>query len=352
MIGLIVMLGIFAFVGVIGNGLVIIVYTSIRCRNINQKFLNFFILQMTIADFIVCLVLQIFSIYMEYNQWTVEYDWICKLYQFVVTSYIPYSIFLTVAIAVERFITICFPFHRRTMTLFRAKIVCLLCFIMSISLSLVVVLMYGTYKKMIGFSQQFNTSQLNVTQVKSFHISGFNVTKIKGMQLSGLSMGQFQFLNLSRLNTYQLKSLNISVNTYYTGICQPTFIHFSQKFMTIYQTVYSNIFLVCLLLVLILYIFLFRKIVKQRNKAKKLKSGYQIINKKLENKKIDNKLINSITKCGSRLKPYRKKKDIYLQQSKINSLIANLKTAIMLFVVTLNSVCPPAEPLYSVTTDY
>ena len=73
---------------------------------------------------------------------------VCKIYQFLVTSTVPFSVFVMVVIAFDRYLCIIHPFKRMTsMTLKRVKAIVAWLFFLAFTLGLLCCLMYGTVRQ-------------------------------------------------------------------------------------------------------------------------------------------------------------------------------------------------------------
>ncbi|KAL8565613.1 hypothetical protein ACOMHN_021731 [Nucella lapillus] len=58
-----------------------------------------FILALAMIDMFTCMLIIPMTMYTEYTRYDIKYDWLCKLYQFLITSKVPLSAFIMVAIA-------------------------------------------------------------------------------------------------------------------------------------------------------------------------------------------------------------------------------------------------------------
>lgn len=83
---------------------------------------TFFILVLAIVDFSTCLVLIPCTLFIEYHDFRISQDFLCKSYMMLNGGMIHFSALIMVAIAVERYFSICHPFLR-VLTLTRAKYV-------------------------------------------------------------------------------------------------------------------------------------------------------------------------------------------------------------------------------------
>src|SRR6218665_745055 len=126
--------------GTAGNALVMYVFSQKKDKLVS----TLFILVLALVDFVTCLVVIPYTIYMEFVNFHIDSDFVCKLYQFLITSKMPFSAFIMVAIAVDRYFCICHPFLH-AMTVFRAKLVVAILAVLAAGIGVCVSLMYGVY---------------------------------------------------------------------------------------------------------------------------------------------------------------------------------------------------------------
>ncbi|PVD35592.1 hypothetical protein C0Q70_02555 [Pomacea canaliculata] len=82
MVALLSMLSLFTVVGTVGNGLVLFVFSRVRDKTTAQLF----ILTLALIDLFTCLVIIPFTMFVEFTRYDINYDLLCKLYQFLITS--------------------------------------------------------------------------------------------------------------------------------------------------------------------------------------------------------------------------------------------------------------------------
>ncbi|XP_076451248.1 cholecystokinin receptor type A-like [Babylonia areolata] len=123
-------LSVFSVTGTIGNAIAFYVFSTLKKQKLTS---TIFILALAGTDFITCLVTIPFTITMELLNFRLQVDFLCKLYHFLITTTVPFSAFVMVVIAVDRYLCICHPFMH-WMTQRRAKIIiaCLAFFIFCI----------------------------------------------------------------------------------------------------------------------------------------------------------------------------------------------------------------------------
>ena len=119
---------IFLFISVfgsIGNFLTCLVYWKKK----DKQTASFYILVLALSDFVVCSVFVPITIYMESYSFEIDNIYFCKLYFFLTTTTVPFSCLLMTAIAIDRYMNICYiHVNKALMTVKKAKIiiVCLL----------------------------------------------------------------------------------------------------------------------------------------------------------------------------------------------------------------------------------
>lgn len=120
---IIILLHIFiSLIGTIGNALVIFVYLY----KLNDKETStFFILHLAFVDFICCILLVPLNCYFELNHDNIPNDFICKFHTFLNVLNITYSCLLMTLVAFERYFSIIWPFLR-LLTKRRSKLIMLI----------------------------------------------------------------------------------------------------------------------------------------------------------------------------------------------------------------------------------
>lgn len=228
---IIIILCIFSVVGMLGNGLVLYVFT----RTVGKLTSTIFILALAITDFITCLLIIPFTVTGIYLEFMLTYDLVCKVYQFLITCTVPLSAFIMVAIAVDRYICICHPFVH-IMTVKRAKYILYILAGFAVVLGIITSLGNGVYiveELTVNATEKFNVNQTIVTE-------------------------------------------NILVNqsvVIYTGLCYTSTTILPYSFINVYQKVYSSFYLISLLIVMVLYGMIYSSVTKQRAKRRKQKMG-------------------------------------------------------------------------------
>ena len=132
--------------GTIGNALVIYVFARQKPKLTS----TIFILTLACIDFATSLVTMPYTIVVvllnTFNK--VQYDVVCRIYQFLVTNTVPFSAFVMVDIAFDRYLCIVHPFKRVTsMTLKQVKAIVAWLFFLAFTLGLLCCLIYGTLRE-------------------------------------------------------------------------------------------------------------------------------------------------------------------------------------------------------------
>ncbi|GAA55335.1 orexin receptor type 2 [Clonorchis sinensis] len=110
------MLIIISIVGSIGNLLVVVVYALKH----DKLTANVFILVLAVSDSLCCLTLIPITIIVEYIDWKMRSNFLCKAYYCLNTTFILFSSLLISCIAFDRYFCLCHPF-RRILTIERSK---------------------------------------------------------------------------------------------------------------------------------------------------------------------------------------------------------------------------------------
>ena len=307
-----VIMSFLSVIGTGGNATVLYVFARKRDRFVS----TLFILTLAFVDFITCLVVIPFTIYMEYVDFLVDYDIVCKIYMFLVTSNIPFSALTMAAIAVDRYFCICHPFLH-AITLQRARIIIAGLIVFAGTLGIVVSLMHGVYNEM-GVLAVVNQSSLNHSLYPDDSIA---------------------------------TPSNVPTQTFvvFKGRCETNELVVSVNFQWYYQKFYTSMYLVCLIVVVVLYVMIYKSVLFRRTQRQKQKSKslYLIEVAKgntaaqddcnTENMLLDD-MKNGCNSGSSRKSGRMTESDVertILKKSKDKVRMANLKTAAMLFVVAV-----------------
>ncbi|RUS79644.1 hypothetical protein EGW08_012591 [Elysia chlorotica] len=245
-----VMLASMAVVGTVGNALAIYVFARLK-----QKLTStIFILTLAGTDFVTCLITIPFTIIMEHLDYYVENDVLCKAYFFLITTTVPFSCVVIVAIAVDRYMCICHPFHH-WMTICRARIIV---FVMGVCIFLIGGIVAAHHR---------TTKEYSEDQIRKLIMS----TISPGMGTEGGVASESNFTTnhdaAGAILTASLGTATVhSKCTVDTG-----FIH--EEFFKYFHKGYISIFILSCIIVLVLYSLIYRSVIAQRKKKLRIKSA-------------------------------------------------------------------------------
>ncbi|KAK3576732.1 hypothetical protein CHS0354_005568 [Potamilus streckersoni] len=337
-IAVLVILSFLCVLGTIGNATVLYIYLTKK----DKSTAGVFIMTLAGTDFLTCLVIVPYTEIVIYLQYRLLYDLPCKIYMFLITCNVPFSAFIMVAIAIDRYFCICHPFAH-AINLKRAKCVVLLLICFASTLGLITAMMHSVYD-LIPSKEQ--TTDLNVTSVSnntfhSYENSFCNKSNVGCLNIT-LTMNAVISEDVtarSELNTVPPLTYSIA----YIGECIPSGILIGETFREIYQKVYAGFYLMSFIAVFILYGIIYRAIHKHRVKKSKRKKS------NLYPSQTDFTLVETQTTMTTHangtemvdLKPpptpeqrERKRKASRLTLRE-KTLYANIRTAAILFVVTI-----------------
>lgn len=306
----------FSVLGSIGNAIVVYIYSNKKEKVTS----NIFIISLAIVDLFTCMVVIPFTVIVESLEYKVVYDGFCKMYFFLITSNVPFSMFIMVAIAFDRYFCICHPFLG-VMTVKRAKILISTLGLSAIGLGVFTSLMHGMYKK-YEVPSDYNTT------VGSLEI-------------------RTEAYNDTLLFVYEdrLKSSPVPSYTYnYSAECGPNIIIINESTRKAYQKFYSFLFLVSFLIIAVLYALIVRFVVLKRSWRNKTKYTAPTSTTVTQDTVLDENCENNATeatksgkketvkngKDGASKRTQRKHDKV-----KERTQSSNLKIAGVLFVVTL-----------------
>ncbi|XP_013412586.1 muscarinic acetylcholine receptor M2 [Lingula anatina] len=278
MIVTLVLLGFLSVFGTVGNALILIVY----CRKREKLTANLFILALAFIDFITCLFIIPSTIYFEFVEFSVNSDIACKLYQFFTTSTIPLSAFVMVAIAFDRYFCICHPFLR-AINLFRAKVIVIVLAIMATMLGVVVAMCYGVYRVE---TTAVLDSPPRVAPIDAPSLSPMD-PRLKPyytpVVLNSTQFYELTFPPTEALDTVdnetiaQMEALNGSLfidRIVFNGRCDPDDRIILKSGRLLYQYIHASMFIMSLVIVIVLYALIYRTVVIRRRKRERQKSSY------------------------------------------------------------------------------
>lgn len=289
------MLSLLSVMGTAGNALVIYVFNKKQDRLVS----TLFIITLAVVDFITCLIIIPFTIYMEFFSYVLDYDILCKAYFFLITSNIPLSVLIMVAIAIDRYFCICHPFMH-ALNLSRAKIMTGAMSLFAAGLGISVAIQHGIMLQPYGNA----TDDGNVTLLQN------------------------------------VSAYDVNVTVYY--VCDQY--ESSGVFSWYYQKCYFSVFFLCLLIVMVLYSMIYHSVHSRRSaRARQRSSALPLVQQGngettvIERTNITTNGGGGGGGChgggggGGRPTGSTRRRSTMRSADRI----ANLKTALMLFVVTV-----------------
>ncbi|CAL1535381.1 unnamed protein product, partial [Lymnaea stagnalis] len=278
MIILMFMLSVFSVVGSIGNGMVIFVFQRIRDKTTAQVF----IITMAVIDLFTCMVIIPFTMVVEYIEFNLKYDFFCKLYHFLITSKVPMSAFIMVAIAFDRYFCICHPL-KRIVTLRRVKLTLFLLTLLACTLGVITSLFYSVYQiiERIDSARIDQVLGTNFTQSiakldKFIRVRKVNDNDAEEEKIVGRG-GEFYHGEKEKmmraLHKHNVTFEDVGNNSYpitsevfYLGICDPSAVTIGPRFLAAYRPIHTAVWPTCLVTVVVLYLMIYRFMCLRRSK--------------------------------------------------------------------------------------
>ena len=263
-----VLLSIFSIFGTIGNSLVLYIYS---CKK-EKSTAGIFIMSLAGTDLVTCLLIVPFTEVVIFLQYRLEYDAACKIYMFLITCNVPFSAFIMVAIALDRYFCICHPFlHALNIQRSKLIVVCLL--ILASVFGIITALIHGVYvyqEISIDPSLSNNTQHSGQAVV---HDTKLNET----VATNGSYPGGVAVLlcdensNTTCIQTNGTEFLQTRLVLTHYGVCVPNFIIIGQRFADLYQKIYAGFYLLSFTAVVVLYGLIYKSIHDHRAKRSKRK---------------------------------------------------------------------------------
>ncbi|XP_062597357.1 neuropeptide Y receptor type 4-like [Saccostrea cucullata] len=315
----------FSLAGSIGNGFVFYIFSRKREKSTT----TIFILALALTDFFTCLIIIPFTIYYEVMAKRINNDLQCKIYTFLITSNIPFSAFIMVLIAFDRYFKICRPWNQ-CLDIRMAKKIILAVLIFALSLGVIPSLTHGVYPISETTATKENVTAPVIGSDEQFSYNGMEMEP----QNNTHGDDTLHELNFQRNDSNNFSNMKLA----YEGYCIPVYDYFDERFMRNYQNSYASLFLISCAFVTVLYALIFKSITLRRyrksqraNKGADRRTSHTITNtcttKLTANETVENE--------NSR----RLMNNNYVAESKRsvrNKLrLANIKTAGILFVVTV-----------------
>lgn len=355
-------LSVLSVFGTFGNGLVLYVFSSKG----NKVTSTIFILALAWTDFVTCLVIIPLTIVSVAKDNYMKFDFVCKLYHFLITFNVPLAAFIMVAIAVDRYFSICHPFLH-ALTPRRARVtVCTLCSFASI-LGMLTALFYSVYEFKPYEGGLPGGSVENVTRAVVYFIVTVSSTDLAesdvagGFAAVGADVGDRAGGDSGKagvgtgvVGTGSLllsNSVNVSVDsptpasangTYrWTGLCTVDYSILNPDFLYAYQKVYASFYLISLLVVCIIYALIYRSVVERREWRRRQRSGKPTqkspVTIATEIEEVEMRSQNGTVNGdqGGEMQSLNNSEKKASKERRDFNFLANIRTAAMLFVVTI-----------------
>ena len=295
-----VILSVLGVVGTVGNAIVLYVFGQKKDKLVS----TLFILALAGVDLVTCLVVIPFTVYMEYVDFRIRFDAVCKAYQFLITSNIPFSALVMVVIAVDRYLCICHPFLR-AMNFRRAKLIIAVLAVVAAGLGVCVALMFGVYQTIdmtsmtstdggdvvgrdaanwtndVGIDVDNDEEEEYIRAASRRRADELSTSSIvmslshrggsygDGDEVNGSSSRSSGNVDDSADSPPPLSRLILSN----VGHCQSNDIVVGQAFQYYYQKFYTVMYLACLLVVVVLYVLIYRSVLDRRTWRQKQKTS-------------------------------------------------------------------------------
>ncbi|XP_029643655.1 uncharacterized protein LOC115218041 [Octopus sinensis] len=358
------MLSVFSVVGTFGNSIVLHVFL----RRKDKVSSTIFILSLAGIDCITCLIIIPFTVIMEYINYGIQYEALCKIYIFLITFNVPLSSFVMVAIAFDRYFCICHSL-RNIMNRRKAKIIIIVLIVFAACLGTITSLMHAVYTLKENRGAYFNDSSFpadcfidNSTEPYTIVCKGYyeydyeiNASPDEhGLQTTSQQSLRNAFSSIMNTTKNIITFTNTGTDTtfYYTGFCQPSEILLSRRFRYIYQKIYAFLFLADFCIVLVLYVLIYRFLVTRRIRRHKSRSLRRLTSFNANEEEADTTETRfladmprpspvvvaaaaAVAAASSSSSSIRRVAMRHKVPPRERLLMANVRTAAMLFVVTV-----------------
>ncbi|CAL1545173.1 unnamed protein product [Lymnaea stagnalis] len=364
-----VVLSFFCVFGTVGNAMAFFIYYRKREKGTS----TIFILSLAVTDFFTCLVAMPFTIASEILDFHHVYDIVCKVYLFVQTFNIPLSSLIMVAIGFDRYFCICHPFLH-VVTVPRAKWCVVILTLISALMAIIPMLSHGVYypelrhENVTGDSNVALSSSVSPSDIvvavttttmstnglflepepgfisdlvghgvpisyKTDNVNNLPSTLVPLAASPRMSLDISSGDEIPRVaNTSLTKNVVVWV---YHGTCTPSNYTLSNDFVAQYLKIYASTYLVEFIVLAMLYGLIYRSILVRRawkNKRKRTScyastNGPETVAEETQLTNINGTATETVllkTNSGRMSTAMRDR-----------ALYANIKTAAMLFVVTV-----------------
>jgi len=177
--------------------------------------------------------------------------------QFLITCNIPFSALIMVAIAVDRYLSICLPLVS-ALTPRRAWLVTAVLGVFAAAIGICVALMYSV-RHYVPPDGANNRKQISSNQSTSIRTYSSTVAERRQYLVSVSPDNEV-------IATASPQPVMVEVDR---GVCYPAYEVFSADFMWYFQKVYNGLFLVCFITVVVLYVLIYRSVLLRRSRRQR-----------------------------------------------------------------------------------
>lgn len=346
--------------GMAGNVLVLWVFRQKKDKLVSTVL----IIVLACVDLSTCVVVIPYTVFMESVGFLIENDVVCKVYQFLITSNIPFSALIMVTIAVDRYLCICHPFLRSGSTR-KAKRAVVGLGLFAAGIGLCVSLMYGVYYRPAGSQLQPPDAsvpsrtatvepQNYVIEAALLNAPPNRLNETQSLEGKLRSPGIVCLKPIPTTNYSEQPPEDPDQRAAYDGVCAPNDLLLSRDFQWYFQKVYNGLFLVCFVTVVALYVLIYRSVLlRRRRRLREKRKSQSIVASLAKQKNRDSVVMQEMITIACEQKDGMNVpivRDLLRDQSHVgngnrtgrrkswsldSNWMVNMKTAAMLFVVTV-----------------
>ena len=274
-VAVLVMLSVFSLVGIIGNSLVLYIHANKKIKTTA----GIFIMCLAGTDLFTCLIIVPYTEVVIYLKYKLQYDLLCQAYMFLITCNVPFSAFIMVAIAVDRFFCICYP-SLHALNLYRARTIAMCLLALASICGLITALLHGIVTQEdlqpSGNSTSISTHALNVssnTDVSVESVLSFLDTRMyENISPNDSPMcSNAKICEKNRTSNISGSTPTFTLHAEFIVVCAPTNHVIGASFAQVYHKIYASFYLLSFLLVLVLNTLIYRSILKHRARKRKWK---------------------------------------------------------------------------------
>jgi cholecystokinin A receptor len=248
LISVVIYLSVFCIVGTVGNGLVVYVIMYVKEPIVSRHF----IITLAVLDIIACVVVMPMTSYYEFLDHAVNSDIMCKVYHFLITSNVPFSVFIMVAIAIERCSAICQPLWRSPPP---GPIIILLT-AFSLLLGTVVALFFGTVQPAHPAVSEYVSHWM-----RNLSLEADDVTQVSDLgHVTLASVDELRRLAAVNLTWVVWVGDRLYVNS---GRCLNTDMLISNTVQWYFHKCYACLYVISLILIFIFYSLIFHSVLER-----------------------------------------------------------------------------------------